>query len=159
VRAKLAVLGLCLFACAKDGALDEGLRVDDAPLSDAEAAEAKMPESATPVDVATTDDGSGDEAAAIVDAGSGPRGVGEPCTSDAQCGATACILVHNGAHAATLCSKICNPFSPCEIGTTCYDDGTNRLCVEDCSDAGSACPPAQSCITTYAPAKGCVPSQ
>jgi hypothetical protein len=84
--------------------------------------------------------------------------MGEPCAADAQCESKTCVLVHNGAHAATLCSRACGLFSPCPPGSSCYDDATNRLCVKGCTDADPACPPGQACLPTYAPERGCLPT-
>ena len=156
MRRSLGVL-LTLCACARDGAgeglFDPGQEVQapDAQAVDAERRQSDAPAGPESADAAL------EAADPITDAG--PRAVGDLCASDAQCENAACVLVHNGGHAAYLCTRPCNPFAPCINGTACYDDGTSRVCVHGCTDAAAACPSGLSCLPTYPPEKGCLPTQ
>jgi hypothetical protein len=155
VRLTVVALVLCPCACARDGATFDAAQTDATDASVAQGAE-----DASGTGDETSAEGAVDEAslagdATIVDAG--PHAIGEPCTADAQCDNAPCVVVRNGSHSATLCVRTCGLFSPCPVGTTCYDDGTNRNCVKGCADA-ETCAPGLTCLPTYPPDKGCLPT-
>jgi len=88
------------------------------------------------------------------DGGSGAGGIGDACTSDADCKVGAmpscwkANVLNNPANPTTpggYCSAKCTTDSDCGTGASCVSLGTERYCLKACADATTCRHPGYAC--------------